>query len=84
MDELLLCIGKIMGELSGIIKSVNLRKTTLSPIKSNSTRWSSSFEMLKRFFDIFPHMDMNDKVIKYLSPNNKEFNDLEKLFQDLT
>lgn len=84
LDEAIKKIHKIMVELETIKKSAGLRlKTDLVAKKSNSTRWSSTYEMVERYFLLFPFLDEKDEELKALSLNSKEFKELEILFKNL-
>jgi hypothetical protein len=48
-----------MKTLSNIKQAGKLRKKTdLEPVKRNVTRWSSTYEMVKRFFEIKSSLTM--------------------------
>jgi hypothetical protein len=52
-EETLQNINTLMIALRSIKKAGKLRKATdLEPIKRNVTRWSSTYSMLKRFFEL--------------------------------
>jgi hypothetical protein len=54
-------INDLMKTLSNIKQAGKLRKKTdLEPVKRNVTRWSSTYEMVKRFFEIKPFIDDED------------------------
>lgn len=84
MEDLLTRVNRIMVELSGIKKRAELRKyTDFCPIKLNLTRWTSSFEMIKRFFILNKYIDLEDELMMDLSLNSKEYKELENLFEEL-
>ncbi|POM73546.1 Hypothetical protein PHPALM_9595 [Phytophthora palmivora] len=43
-------------------------KTNLRPIMRQQTRWSSTFAMLKRFYDLLPFIDAEDEELAELLP----------------
>ena len=57
-------INDIMKTLCNIKQAGKLRKKTdLEPVKRNVTRWSSTYEMLKRFFEIKGFIDDEDPYL---------------------
>lgn len=84
-EDLLENINSIMKLLKSTKRAAKLaRSTSLLPKKRNVTRWSSSFEMLKRFMDIKEHFDPTDYEVISLLPNPKNELRLQKLLLDLT
>lgn len=59
------------------------RKTALLPVKRNVTRLSSTFAMVKRFFEILEFIDIRDPELLNLIPYHQEEEDLRALFEDL-
>jgi hypothetical protein len=54
-------INDLMKTLCNIKQAGKLRKkTNLEPVKRNVTRWSSTYEMVKRFFEIKTFIDDED------------------------
>ena len=83
-EPMLSKIHSIMLKLKSLKRSANLRKKTpLRPILRNKTRWSSTFEMLKRFKELDPFIPQTDaELMPYiLTPNEK--NSLIDLIQNL-
>ena len=72
-------VHELMGKLSAIKQSAKLRRTTnLEPIKRNVTRWSSTFNMLKRFFELVEYLDVRDTELIPFVPSRREEEDLRK------
>ena len=77
-------IHELMKKLKTLKKAAYLRRfTTLVPITRNKTRWSSTFDMLERFFDIKNFLDRSDDDLYSLMPTANEEVLLEKLLVDL-
>ena len=58
-------------------------KTQLSPVLRNDTRWSSTYSMLKRFFEIRSFLDESDRALAANLPSSLELLSLEEVMQDL-
>ncbi len=70
-------VNKLMAKLSTLKNSAKLRaKTHLRPILSSSTRWSSTFLMVERYFELKQHLDFLDNELLPLMPNPVEDNNL--------
>jgi hypothetical protein len=70
-EETLQNINTLMVSLRTIKKAGKLRKATnLEPIKRNVTRWSSTYSMLKRFFELKPFLDETDEDIARYIPES--------------
>lgn len=83
-EPILKKIHELMGKLSTIKQAAKLRRaTTLQPIKRNVTRWSSTFSMLKRFFELEEHLDTRDSELIPFIPSRKEAQDLRNFLLDL-
>ena len=67
------------------IQSAKLRKlsATVRPLKRNTTRWSSTLEMVIRYFEV-SFLDLYDKEIVTLIPNAEEEFGLQKLMESIT
>ena len=77
-------IHELMKNLKILKKAAYLRRfTTLVPITRNKTRWSSTFDMLKRFFEIKRFIDRSDDDLYSLLRIANEEVLLEKLLVDL-
>ncbi len=48
------------------------KKTDLEPVQRNVTRWSSTFEMVKRFFEIKAFIDDEDSALACNLPSGKK------------
>ncbi len=80
----LMKINELMKTLGNIKQAGKLRKKTdLEPIKRNATRWSSTYEMLKRFFEIKEFIDDEDEQLACHLPSGLQLLSLQKLLQDL-
>jgi len=75
----------IMGFIRGSVKqAAKLRtKTSLAPVLRNVTRWSSTFAMLKRFFEIEPFLDESEPTIAANYLTRTEIIELKKLLEDM-
>ncbi len=83
-ESILKKIHELMGKLSTIKQAAKLRRvTTLQPIKRNVTRFSSTFSMLKRFFELEEHLDTRDSELIPFIPSRREEQDLRILLSDL-
>ena len=73
-----------MKKLQSLKNRAVLRKsTTLVPVIRNSTRWSSTYEMLKRYLELRPMIDSSSIELATLLPNATENLMTEILFRDL-
>ena len=71
-------------KMSGLKKSAVLRtKTPVRPVLQNDTRWSSSFEMLSRYFELKPFIDTHDRDLLPLSLSPGEEHELKFLYEML-
>lgn len=83
-EPLLRNINNLMILLRSIKKAGVLRqKTEKEPVKRNVTRWSSTFEMLSRFFELLPHLDQTDDEITDSLPSRQDTRVLQSLFEEL-
>ena len=48
----------------------------------NDTRWSSTTEVVKRYIQVHPHLDLSDAVLRNLMLNHQEFADLVDLHEN--
>ena len=67
-------ISERMKLLRGPKRRANLRsKTTLQPFLCNDTRWSSTFSMIRRYFELEQDLDTDDPAVveKMLDPLTK-------------
>jgi hypothetical protein len=77
-------IHSLMANLRQVKQAGKLRtKTNLEPIIRNVTRWSSTYEMLKRFFRIREFLDESDEALARNLPTPVEILDLQNLKKDL-
>jgi hypothetical protein len=66
-----------------IVNFVSRLKTDLRPVIRNVTRWSSTFLMLKRYFQLLEFLDDDDDDIAELMPSRAANKRLRALFQEL-
>ena len=77
-------INSLMVILRNLKQAGKLRtKTHLEPVKRNVTRWSSTFAMLKRFFELKPFLDESDEELAQHIPSGREMIELQKLLDDM-
>ena len=74
-------VNKLMHKMKNLIPAAKLRRlTSLKPITSCVTRWSSVFHMLCRFQKLSHYINqLNDEDIIDLVPNNRESKSIEDL-----
>lgn len=73
-----------MVTLRNIKQAGKLRtKTKLSPVLRNDTRWSSTYSMLKRFFEIRGFLDESDRALAANLPSDLDLLRLKEVMQDL-
>ena len=66
-------INDLMKTLRNMKQAGKLRKKTdLEPVQRNVTRWSSTFEMVKRFFEIKAFIDDEDSALACNLPSGKK------------
>jgi hypothetical protein len=83
-EDILQQINKLMRKLSTIKKAAKLRKLThLMPITRNTTRWTSTFKMVERYFNIKEFVDANDPDLATLLPSPMHDMALQDLFQNM-
>jgi hypothetical protein len=58
-------------------------KTNLEPIIRNATRWSSTYEMLKRFFRLYEFIDKSDETLASILPTPVEMITLKGIMKHL-
>lgn len=77
-------IQSLMTTLRQVKQAGKLRtKTDLEPIIRNVTRWSSTYEMLKRFFRLHEFLDTTDGVLARNIPTPMEMIALKDLMVDM-
>ena len=83
-EEVLQKIQSLMITLRQVKQAGKLRiKTNLEPIIRNVTRWSSTYEMLKRFFRLQEFIDKTDEVLATNMLSPLEMIALKDLMEDL-
>lgn len=83
-DEITSSINNLMKTLSNIKKAGKLRlKTSLEPVTRNVTRWSSTYSMLERFFQLREHLDQSDVDLLQNIPSGPQLVELEVLRKNL-
>ncbi|CAG8529665.1 4164_t:CDS:2 [Acaulospora morrowiae] len=84
-NTLLENINKLMIKLSTIKQVAKLHcSCDLQPIKRDETRWSSTFAMISRFFELVSYLNEEDKELFKFIPSRSEQNSLKKLLEKLT
>ena len=79
-EETLQKVHNLMRLLCTLKQGGKLRKVTaLQPVLRNKTRWSSTHEMIKRFFRLEPFLDKDDAHIAEHMPSPAEVVRLKKL-----
>jgi len=77
-------INSLMVSLRNVKQAGKLRtKTPLEPVTRNDTRWSSTHNMLLRFFRIREFLDETDADLVYNMPTPLEVNELSLAMADL-
>jgi hypothetical protein len=78
-------INELMKKLSTLkIAGALRKKTDLKPVTRNVTRWSSTYSMLKRFFDLKDLLPtLNNQEVNMFIPDGRKINELEVLLKDL-
>ena len=83
-DEITSSINNLKKTLSNIKKAGKLRlKTNLEPVTKNVTRWSSTYSMVERFFQLKTHLDETDLDLLRHIPSGPQLVILESLRKDL-
>ena len=83
-EEVLQKIQSLMTTLRQVKQAGKLRtKTNLEPIIRNVTRWSSTYQMLKRFFRLQEFIDETDEVLAANMLSPLEMIALKDLMEDL-
>jgi hypothetical protein len=83
-EETLSKISRLMFTLRNVKQAGKLRtKTKLSAVPRNDTRWSSTFQMLKRFFEIKDFIDASDRALAVNLPSGLEVVTLQEVMKDL-
>ncbi|EGZ09418.1 hypothetical protein PHYSODRAFT_254622 [Phytophthora sojae] len=78
-------VQNLMTKLRTLTQSVKLRlKTKLRPVIRQDTRWSSTFTMLHRYFELLEHLDAHDDDIADLLPAPASNRRLRALLKELT
>jgi hypothetical protein len=69
-EEYIERIADVMKLLKGVKRRAALEEKGAKklPILRNSTRWSSTYQMLERYFDLLQYMDMSDQELMVLIP----------------
>lgn len=73
-------INSLMLKLRNVKQAGKLRRsTTLEPVTRNATRWSSTYKMLKRFFEIQAFIDEDDVDLADFIPAAREIAKMRKV-----
>jgi hypothetical protein len=77
-------INSLMVSLRNVKQAGKLRtRTPLEPVTRNDTRWSSTYDMLLRFFCIREFLDDTDSALVHYMPTPLEVNELSLALDDL-
>ncbi|GMF63039.1 unnamed protein product [Phytophthora fragariaefolia] len=77
-------VQSVMTKLRPLTQSAKLRlKTKLRPVIRQDTRWSSTFTMLHRYFELLEHLDAHDDDIADLLPASASNRRLCALLKEL-
>ncbi|ETP05005.1 hypothetical protein F441_18303 [Phytophthora nicotianae CJ01A1] len=83
-EEDLAAVQALMIKLKTLTQSAKLRqKTELRPVIRQTTRWSSTFDMVKRYFELLEFLDVDDDDIMELLPSPASNKRLRALFKEL-
>jgi hypothetical protein len=83
-EESLSKISRLMVTLRNVKQAGKLRtKTKLSPVLRNDTRWSSTYQMLKRFFELKDFIDASDRAMVVNLPTGLEIITLQEVMKNL-
>lgn len=83
-EQILNRVHELMKKLTTLKQAAKLRtRTTLRPVSRNATRWSSTFEMILRYFRIKDFIDTADRELANLVPSSLEILALEELMTHL-
>ena len=83
-EESLSKISRLMVTLRNVKQAGKLRtKTKLSAVLRNDTRWSSTFQMLERFFEIKDFIDTSDRALAVNLSSGLEVVTLQEVMKDL-
>jgi hypothetical protein len=83
-EDLLAKVNSLMKELKTTKNLATLQQyTPLYPVQRNVTRWSSTFEMLKRYIKLEEFIIASDVDVEDLLPTRKEHRIIEKLIVSL-
>lgn len=93
VKDMLECHADLLSNIRGLMQKLRTptiaarlrRKTFLKAKLSNETRWSSSFEMLRRYSEIKAFVsDLHDPVVDELLPNTAQDRKIESLLSILS
>ncbi|KAF1773381.1 Ribonuclease H-like domain [Phytophthora cactorum] len=83
-EDDLAAVQALMIKLRTLTESAKLRlKTDLRPVIRKQTRWSSTFAMVKRYFELLEFIDVEDDDIMELLPAPAANKRLRVLYQEL-
>ncbi|KAF1780906.1 Ribonuclease H-like domain [Phytophthora cactorum] len=83
-EDDLAAVQALMIKLRTLTESAKLRlKTDLRPVIRQQTRWSSTFAMVKRYFELLEFIDVEDDDIMELLPAPAANKRLRVLYQEL-
>lgn len=77
-------INQLMSKLQGIKQAAKLRRfTDLTPVKRNVTRWTSTYSMIKRYFELLAFIDCRDSDLVPFIPTRREEDELRQKLEAL-
>jgi BED zinc finger len=77
-------VSMVMKKASTLKVAAKLRQlTAYSTVRENDTRWSSTYQMIKRFFKIQSHLSVLAELLEWL-PSHLETDILSKAYRSLT
>jgi hypothetical protein len=84
-QKIIVNIHQIMILLSNLKKAGRLRQLThLEPVSMNTTRWSSKYKMMERYFRLEEYIKkMDDDELNLLIPSGRELSDLKCIKKEL-
>ena len=84
-QKIIVNIHQIMILLSNLKKAGRLRQLThLEPLSMNTTRWSSKYKMMERYFRLEEYIKkMDDDELNLLIPSGRELSDLKCIKKEL-
>ncbi|KAL3657496.1 hypothetical protein V7S43_019101 [Phytophthora oleae] len=83
-DDNLEQVQTLLRKLRTLKQAAKLRqKTPLEPVLHQDTRWSSTYAMLERYFQLYEHLSTVDEELEDLLPSRATHRSLRQLFDEL-